>query len=262
MKNFHKKHKKSLKRKHPDLPATGRDHLHALDYIQRSKHILAEELGIEPKVIFDVGANVGIWGHTFSTVFPDAAIFCFEPVTKTYNDLESNLKERIVEQRIKAYNIGFGEKAGKIRLGKPVERQENSGLYSKYYSDKCVNKDGLTGGSDVVECRFENINDFCFQSGTRPDLIKLDVEGCEYEIVRSLSPELLESVQAFIVEVNRNPSFPEPRLVSEYLVEKGFWSPHPHKYTSRRPHPWSYGTPANRGKSYDRLWIRKKEEKK
>ena len=243
----------------------------AKNYITKTRFILKEELGTEPEVIFDIGANVGIWSYWFLDRFPDATVFSFEPVPKTYADLKENLKDKIPGQSIKTYKIGFGEKAGKIRLGKPVERQENSGLYSKYYSDKCVNKDGLTGGSDVVECRFENINDFCFQNGVRPDLIKLDVEGCEHEIVRSLSPELLESVQAFIVEVNRNSSFPEPRLVSEYLVEKGFWSPHPHKRTTG-DYAWSYGngrnllsvtgTPANRAKSYDRLWIRKKEEKK
>ena len=101
----------------------------AKNYITKTRFILKEELGTEPEVIFDIGANVGIWSYWFSDRFPDATIFSFEPVPKTYADLKENLKDKIPGQSIKTYKIGFGEKAGKVVLGKPLERRENSGLY-------------------------------------------------------------------------------------------------------------------------------------
>jgi len=47
----------------------------------------------------------------------------------------------------------------------------------------------------------QNLEEYCMQQNiSHIDLLKLDVEGMEYEILESLSDEFLQKIQAMILE--------------------------------------------------------------
>jgi hypothetical protein len=46
-----------------------------------------ERVGLNPRVIFDVGANIGQTYRRFRRDFPDAQIHCFEPVNSAFQKL-------------------------------------------------------------------------------------------------------------------------------------------------------------------------------
>src|SRR6185503_7380539 len=55
-----------------------------------------EKLGVEVRehdVVFDVGANIGMFGLSLMERFSGLRLFCFEPVPGTYACLERNLGE-------------------------------------------------------------------------------------------------------------------------------------------------------------------------
>jgi precorrin-6B methylase 2 len=49
--------------------------------------------GFNPKVIFDIGANLGQSAIKYSKEFPNAKIYSFEPVDSTYTLLKRNVQD-------------------------------------------------------------------------------------------------------------------------------------------------------------------------
>ena len=56
-----------------------------------SEYIFPEQA--EPKVIFDIGANIGIISLVMTNLYPDAIIHAFEPVPTNYDILLRNIEE-------------------------------------------------------------------------------------------------------------------------------------------------------------------------
>ena len=56
----------------------------------KSEYFFPEE--ITPKVIFDIGGNIGITAIYLSKLFPDAVIYTFEPLTENFEIMEKNIQ--------------------------------------------------------------------------------------------------------------------------------------------------------------------------
>ena len=52
----------------------------------------AELIAGPVSLVFDVGANIGTTARELSQVFPEAAIYCFEPGSSTFAQLECNTR--------------------------------------------------------------------------------------------------------------------------------------------------------------------------
>ena len=124
----------------------------------------------DPKVIFDIGSNVGVFSCIFAEKYPDETIHAFEPIRPTYEVLLKNIKNNGFTGRIHAYNVALWSNHGRIRLGMPNNKdQRNSGLYSIYCE------------GSPVEVNARTLDDI---TTAIPDLIKADAEGVEGEIIR------------------------------------------------------------------------------
>jgi hypothetical protein len=79
-------------------------------------------------------------------------------------------------------------------------------------------------------------------------MVKIDVEGAEMKVLRSLEA-LGDVLRAVIVEVAEDPQFCAPRIVTQHLLEQGFEPVHP---------GLDFIAPAGkRGKkAFNRLWMR------
>ena len=69
-------------------------------------------LNFKKPIIFDVGANIGLYSICYSKIFDDPKIYAFEPVKKNYKTLISNIKKNKIKF-IKAKNFGFLNKKKK-----------------------------------------------------------------------------------------------------------------------------------------------------
>jgi len=68
----------------------------------------------EGNIIFDVGANIGLFSRFIAQQAPNLKIFTFEPVPAIFEVLEANLAE--IKAEVKNYNIGLGELTEKIEI--------------------------------------------------------------------------------------------------------------------------------------------------
>ena len=68
---------------------------------------------INPKVILDIGGNIGITSIFLAKVFPNASIYTFEPLKENFELLEKNIQNY---PNIKAFNVGLGSKNGSFKV--------------------------------------------------------------------------------------------------------------------------------------------------
>ena len=201
-------------------------------------------------ILFDVGANVGMYSLAFKENSPKSKVYSFEPIPETFNVLSENisLNSNLLKGGIEVFNFGFSDTAGTKKMGLPTG-YKNEGLYSLKNIDD--NKD-----EKIVDCKFENISDFCQKNNIYPDIIKLDVEGSELDILKSISPEIIEKVTMIVVEMNRKPPLPQKSQVSQIsisLIKNNFLPIHPmFAQHSHKPANWT-----NVEKVFDQIWFNK-----
>ena len=173
----------------------------------KSEYFFPEE--IAPKVIFDIGGNIGITAIYLSKLFPDAVIYSFEPMVENFEILEKNIQ---FYQNIKAFNYGLGSENGNFKVYLSND-SENFGGTSFY-----PNADGNKVESYVL-CEVKDINDIIKKFNIKSiDLIKIDTEGAEYDILTSIEEEVLRSASWVTGELHGNRDFE----LLNYLEGLGF----------------------------------------
>jgi FkbM family methyltransferase len=160
--------------------------------------------------VFDIGANDGQFAAGLSEEFPDAELYCFEPVSSTFRELEKNLKNT----NIKCYNIGFGSKSGQST----IYITENASTNSLIEPEKYARRETVsitTLDQFVKQYEIGNI-----------DLLKIDTEGFDLEVLKGAEATLdIKKVSFVYVEVGLNP---QNKLhvpleeISKWLFQKGF----------------------------------------
>jgi len=143
-----------------------------------------------PKIIFDVGANIGQTSMHFRNAFKETEIFAFEPVRSTYEELTKNL----IGANVKTFNLGFGER----QATKKVFLQELSELNSLVES---LNKPNDTGAAEEVQ--ITTIDNFCENNNiTRITLLKIDTEGFGLKVLSGTKTMLANAgVESILIEV-------------------------------------------------------------
>jgi len=71
----------------------------------KREYYFPEEL--KPKVIFDIGGNIGITSIYLASLFPEALIYTFEPLKENFEILKKNT---IQFKNVEVFNFGLGAK--------------------------------------------------------------------------------------------------------------------------------------------------------
>jgi len=133
--------------------------------------------GYVPKVILDVGANIGAATLFFKAAYPGATIHCYEPVSKAVRFLNRNVRG-LSGVHIHPYGLHSRSKTASIHLG--AARSSQSSLYvSSQTSTRCERIRLRRAFSEV-----KSLGDLS------SSILKLDTEGSEGSILRDLRPLL------------------------------------------------------------------------
>lgn len=144
--------------------------------IDRTEYALF--VGCNPRVIFDVGANIGVTSILFANSYPNALIYAFEPEPENFKLLVENTE---AYENVKPFNVALGDRTEKRGL-RPSDDEYNLGGFS--FHDKGVDMKRPEKTVDVV-----SIQDFLTNERLQSvDLLKVDTEGCEFEIIKALGP--------------------------------------------------------------------------
>jgi len=155
----------------------------------------------EDDIVFDIGSHIGLYTILFSEKTKN--VYSFEP-TQTYDDL---LKPNIENNKIKNVNLhklAFGSVSGKIK--------------EKIYK--------IWGMSPFEgEYEFTTIDDYTESTGISPTILKIDVDGFDYEVVIGGSTYLKNNDVTICIELSeialatRNYTFKD---IVNFLSELGY----------------------------------------
>lgn len=130
-------------------------------------------LDSDPRVIFDLGANLGFIAVSFAVRYPRARIFCFEPDPENFAELIANTSP-FPNIRCSPYAIGA--------------RNEIRSFYKSSIFHMRNSLVARPGNSDRIEVSVISLEEALARAGVeRVDLLKFDVEGAEAEIFSSFS---------------------------------------------------------------------------
>ena len=166
----------------------------------------------ERDIIFDVGANIGLYTILASKYAKNCKIFSFEPNPYAFERLQRNVRENSLE------NIELFQMA----VGKDICKQKFQ-LYSTFTTiGHLVKKNKNTGISidHNIEVDVTNI-DFIVQKYSIPliNILKIDVEGYEIEVLRG-ARESLGKIQRIVLEPH---GYGDPeKEIEEFLVHNNF----------------------------------------
>ena len=183
-------------------------------------------------IAIDVGTHKGETIDFFLDNFNIKQIFCCEPNTEVFSEL--NNKKKYQDEKIKLFNLGLGQLNEEKQLS--ILRDSSSSTLnsfnenSKYfkrkkkilnyfsYSDEYISKKELV--------KILKTSDFINQNQIKDiDVLKIDTEGYEYKILKGINNDQFKFIKFIYFEhhydlmLNKGYKF---RDINDFLVEKGF----------------------------------------
>lgn len=148
------------------------------------------------KIIWDIGANIGVWIEIVQQLFPQAQIHAIEPDPTNYKILESNFSNN---SNIILHNTGvyYGIHEG---VSMNVSGDPNIGGYM--FSALSSNHLGPYTENVVHNSIIFHMQDLEEIFTIPADLVKIDIEGSEYNVIENSS--LLKKCRFLLLEFHNH----------------------------------------------------------
>lgn len=148
------------------------------------KEIISLDKKINLKKItscLDIGANIGQFSYTLKKFFPEIQIYSFEPIDLVFKILKNNTS---YFNKIRVYNLAIGDRDGISSFYFSPEASAEGSFIKDNLNQNYVRKNIKKIKVKTVNLSKKNMNFLKIPSNL--DLIKIDVEGFESEVLRSL----------------------------------------------------------------------------
>lgn len=158
--------------------------------------IAVERCGQQNPLIIDGGAHRGGSVSAFSLFAPQAEFHCFEPDPILTNELRTTFRGRT---NVNIVESALGRSSGQASFNINASRPTNSLLPAAEGIQ--ADLQALCQVVDQVEVQVVSIDEYCeTRSIARVDILKLDLQGYDYEALRG-AERTLETVSVVQVEV-------------------------------------------------------------
>ncbi|MDB9375006.1 FkbM family methyltransferase [Nodularia sphaerocarpa] len=162
--------------------------------------------------IIEVGANVGIFTLYFYQSFlkygKNIKIFAFEPSKEAYLRLLKNLHINEANS-IQTYNCAVGDKTGFFDFFEPQGHLTNGSLNEEFaylFSNKVSHNKALVIKGDYLSHMVGEGHTYGVRVASRKErsyrtLVKIDVEGAEFEVLSGMKEFILVQKPTLIIEI-------------------------------------------------------------
>jgi FkbM family methyltransferase len=147
----------------------------------------------------DIGANCGHVSISALKAFPEAKIICFEPVKETFDKLKELLMGYVPERAIYCQQIAISDFNGTADMNITNYSPANSlnatnSTYSHY------NPEILPVKKETVQV--STLDNLLDKMPKKVDIVKIDVEGQEYEVLNGGTIFFKDRVDIIIIEIS------------------------------------------------------------
>lgn len=201
----------------------------------------------EDAIVFDVGANIGMFSLFVSARCPSARVFAFEPVPEVFAKLRTNVNTRHLPARL--YPYGLSDRDGEITFNfyPGISIMSCRSEYADFDNERQLIKMYVERGREygppgreehlasveaLLHQEFEQESRDCVLRRTseaieetgvpRIDLLKIDVQRAELDVLRGIDDRHWPLVQQVSMEVHDEAGHPTAGRLPEVvtLLEK------------------------------------------
>ncbi len=142
-------------------------------------------LGVKGKDVVDIGAAVGDTAIYFA-LKGAKHVYAFEPYPYSYKIAQKNIRLNHLEDKITLLNEGCG-KSNTVMISPKIKNYGNSSI--NFYNTKKGKRIPILSLEEIVKT-------FKINNG----IMKVDCEGCEYELILNAKEEILLRFKQIIIE--------------------------------------------------------------
>ncbi|MFV0469716.1 MAG: FkbM family methyltransferase, partial [Dysgonomonas sp.] len=161
-------------------------------FLHENEWLMAKKM----KSIIDIGANEGQFAQKIRVLFPEAAIYSFEPIPQVYEILKENFKD---DPAFFAYNLGLGE----VESSTKFFLNEYSPSSSLLKMNE-IHKDNFpfTKEEYEIEVSIQKLDNVLnIDEIEKPYLVKIDVQGFEEYVIRG-GEKVIQNADYIIIETS------------------------------------------------------------
>ena len=167
------------------------------------------DINLDNKIIFDIGANMGIFSLWINNRYSNTLIYAFEPIKELYEIAEYNFKKmQKNNNKIIINNIGLSNKNTNETI-----------IYYPYANGLSTTKDSVETkikyhtffqrlflpyalrDKESIIIKLEKVSDFIKKNNIKKiDFCKIDVEGSELDVIEGFE-NFINIVDTFIIEI-------------------------------------------------------------
>ena len=130
-----------------------------------------------PKVIYDLGANVGVSSLFFASLYPKASIYGFEPLPENLEVCLLNY--RGISNQSQVFPWAIGSKTGQATFD--CKNDSRGGRLETAHHDPSLQT------TSQIQVKIISVADLIDQEGLPPpDFLKIDVEGAELDVLEGI----------------------------------------------------------------------------
>lgn len=183
---------------------------------------------LDNSVVFDIGANLGLFTLNICEKFKNMKIHCFEPIPKIFNSLKNNTK-KIGNNKVYLNNYGLSNENGiKSIIYYPYANglsttcdDMNKKLKYVNFFKRLVLYYGLRK-KENIKIRLKKVKEYIKENKIKSiDVCKIDVECSELVILEGFE-EYIEIVKVYYIEVEnfrKNYLNKIKKLLKNYKIE-------------------------------------------
>ncbi len=156
-------------------------------------------------VVLDIGANIGYYALVESQLVGQTGkVYAVEPVRNTYKMLEKNVGLNNLAN-VSTYQFAFGD------------RNMHAEIFVSNKSNLCAMNKEAVGGVvlGVQDVAMMTVDEFV-KDKAPPNLVRMDVEGFEYEIIKGMT-QTLKGKTKILLELHTQPTCLRPEKLEELL---------------------------------------------
>ncbi len=188
-----------------------------------------KQINFKDSIIIDLGPQIGL----FSVFVSKKAkkVFAFEPVQENFELLKKNIELNKLENKIFPFNLAVSDKKGKEKIFLSENHSGGHSIYGfKKFDEKKSSPINLfLQSKGFNEKKFVEVSSvtldeiFKINKINHCDLLKMDIEGAEYNVFYTLSDSCFKKIHKIAMEVhdideNKNNCV----YLIKFLESKGF----------------------------------------
>ncbi len=161
--------------------------------------------------VVDIGAGIGEFAVLVGREHPGCQVYAFEPFPESFGLLQENLRLNMVDNVV-AFQMAVGSESGKMFLAVTGEAAQHT-------TTRCA----TLGRATVLEVQGLSLNELFQANGIEHcDFLKMDCEGCEFEVLLNSSPTVLEKINHICLEYHNGFTKFSHADLANHLRRNGF----------------------------------------